>query len=70
MNIKGSGLQDKDWLRKQCDALGLRHVGGEPSHLVTHLVVTRPVRRTLKLLYALANGAWVVSEQWLVDSVV
>jgi hypothetical protein len=32
-------------------------MGGEPAHLVTHLVVSRPARRTLKLLFALANGA-------------
>lgn len=34
----------------------------------THLVVQPPVRRTLKLLHALARGAWVVSPAWLSDS--
>ena len=67
MNLQASGLKDKGWLRRQCDAINLRV--NQPAHRVSHLVVALPPRRTLKLLYALANGAWVVSEQWLTDSV-
>ena len=44
-----------------------------PLHAVTHLVCgglepSQPPRRTLKLLYALARGAWVLDAAWLLDS--
>lgn len=39
------------------------------AHEATHCICGSPGRRTLKLLFALARGAWVVSPQWLEQSV-
>jgi hypothetical protein len=43
---------------------------GDPSQPFTHLVVPtdKDTRRTLKVLFAVARGAWVVDAKWLSDS--
>ncbi|CAH0482454.1 unnamed protein product [Peronospora belbahrii] len=35
---------------------------------VTHLVVGKDARRTIKVLFAIARGAWIVSEDWAFSS--
>lgn len=35
---------------------------------VTHLVVAKDTKRTIKVLFAIARGAWVVSEEWVLKS--
>ena len=40
MNLQASGLKDKGWLRRQCDAINLRV--NQPAHRVSHLVVALP----------------------------
>lgn len=68
LNLQATGV-DKGVFRRACASLGLPKER-QPAHLVTHLVCgDDPPRRTLKLLHALARGAWVVSERWLSSSV-
>ena len=40
MNLQASGLKDKGWFRRQCDAIDLRV--NQPAHRVSHLVVALP----------------------------
>ncbi|KAL7691662.1 putative BRCT domain, Zinc finger, RanBP2-type, microcephalin, BRCT domain superfamily [Plasmopara halstedii] len=35
---------------------------------VTHLIVGRDARRTMKVLFAIARGAWIVTEDWVFSS--
>ncbi|CAI5719116.1 hypothetical protein KXD40_006723 [Peronospora effusa] len=35
---------------------------------VTHLIVGKDARRTIKVLFAIARGAWIVSEDWAFSS--
>lgn len=35
---------------------------------VTHLIVGRDARRTIKVLFAIARGAWIVTEDWAFSS--
>ncbi|OWY95694.1 hypothetical protein PHMEG_00034236 [Phytophthora megakarya] len=35
---------------------------------VTHLIVGKDVRRTIKVLFAIARGAWIVTEDWAFSS--
>lgn len=35
---------------------------------VTHLVVAKNTKRTIKVLFAIARGAWIVSEEWVLKS--
>ncbi|GMF11093.1 unnamed protein product [Phytophthora lilii] len=35
---------------------------------VTHLIVSKETRRTIKVLFAIARGAWIVTEDWAFSS--
>lgn len=35
---------------------------------VTHLIVGREAKRTIKVLFAIARGAWIVPERWVFSS--
>lgn len=39
------------------------------AHEATHCICGNPCRRTLKLFFALARGAWVLSPEWLTESI-
>ena len=68
INLQTTGV-DKSYLRAACASIGLPRAS-QPAHLVTHLVCgDDPPRRTLKLLHALARGAWVLPPRWLSESV-
>jgi hypothetical protein len=61
--------EDSELLASLCASLRPRlKLSNTVTRETGYVVVGEPVRRTLSLLYGVSQGCWIVSREWLVDS--